>query len=94
MFTYSLGGGYLFTLRGVFHILLLMYVCTYLMFGHYVFFYVFVERAHKIKAAHYQKKMFFFCPARALDCCRFPKKNQFVLEIKKQSETKQGNFKR
>ena len=32
--------------------------------------------------AHYKKNMCFFCPARALYCCRFPKKNCQFREIK------------
>ena len=44
--------------------------------------------------AHYQKKhVFFVCPARALDCCRFPKKIKSISGDKK-FIPKKVNFKR
>ena len=51
------------------HILLLHYKAT-------MFFLCFRwARALDVGRALPKKNMFFFCPARALDCCRFPEKN-------------------
>ena len=55
--------------------------------GHYGFLSVLNERAHLIQAAHYRKKVCFFCPARTLDCCR-------SAGDKKHSEKEQVYFRR
>ena len=66
MSTYSLGGGYLFTLRGVFHIPLLVYVCTYFMFGHCGFFSMFLLSARIRFRQRIIKKHVFFSAQRVL----------------------------
>ena len=56
---------------------------AFFLLGHYVFLCFRRARALDLIRALQKKHVFFFCPARALDCCRFPKKNKLISGNKK-----------